>query len=192
MESSCERGQGGTVKKLVSMKFVSLIGQDIWLGRLHFVTVGLVADGGYVAVKDKFDVHEPVSGLACDLNRTTSSKSLLSAETAEPPDAKHFLLSTANQKLQSCMKGNEDELSQKKKKKDGRKRRKSSSSSPEESESEDPTAVKQSVFSLAQKELVRRGQHNLDECSTKQIAYAFSYSAKFILPSDLYEVGGEQ
>ena len=24
---------------------------------------------GYVAVKDKFDVHEPVSGLACDLNR---------------------------------------------------------------------------------------------------------------------------
>ncbi|CAE7802647.1 unnamed protein product, partial [Symbiodinium necroappetens] len=122
---------------------------------------------------------------------STRSVGAVPETPSEPPDARAFLMTSAQEKLNSAMKGDGDR-ERKRRRKDAKKKRSKSTSSEPETESEDAIAVKQSVFCLGFRELNRKQQNTLDDWSTKQIAYAFACSSKFIIPAELYDIGGEQ
>ncbi|OLQ05267.1 hypothetical protein AK812_SmicGene11586 [Symbiodinium microadriaticum] len=133
------------------------------------------------------------------VKRTASVRSLPSegADSSPPTSAQSFLLSTAQKSLAQALsgpdKGAKSDKKNKKKEKSSKKGQSSDSDGESSTaESADVGEDKQHLFRLLNKDLVRSiDQTKIEDLSCQQLAYTLSGLTKYVVASDVLQVGGE-
>ncbi|CAE7432017.1 unnamed protein product [Symbiodinium sp. CCMP2592] len=135
----------------------------------------------------EYDAEVPVSeGMGAMSSKSVGADS--AADSASPPSAQHFMISTAAAKLSEAFSGDDKKKKEKNKKK---KSRKSSSTSPSEESGEAPEVDVAAAVGLPSKEFARSSKQScLEDLSVRQLACALSGVYAFMLPSDMMEIGG--